>query len=126
MVQVLERLAMRRRALRMSFQALADRSGLSVATVRRILIERDHRAHFSSVTALAAALGASLELNEPPPAQVLEEAATAKARRIVGLVQGSSGLEAQAVDAASMQRMVNQTVHELMAGPRSRIWGALT
>lgn len=123
---LLDRLEVRRKQLRMSYPALAKRSGLSVATVRRILANHYDRASFSNVAAVARALGVEFALRPMVPEYTfVEQQAHEKARRLVGLVQASSGLEAQAVDEATVNRMVSQTVHDLMAGSRSRIWEAV-
>jgi hypothetical protein len=51
-----------------------------------------------------------------------ERQAEAKAEDIVRMVQGTSALESQAVDADVRRQLVKQTVHELMAGTRRRLW----
>jgi hypothetical protein len=54
-----------------------------------------------------------------------ERQAEAKARVIVRMVQGTSALESQGADSDTYQQMVRQTVHELMAGPRRRLWNPM-
>jgi hypothetical protein len=54
-----------------------------------------------------------------------ERQAEAKAKLIVRMVQGTSALESQAVDSDTFQQMVKQTVHELMAGPRRKLWNPM-
>ena len=56
------------------------------------------------------------------PEKFREEHARAKAKHLVALVQGTSGLEGQAVDAQTCSRMVNQTVHELLASKGRKLW----
>ena len=45
-----------------------------------------------------------------------------KARKLVALVQGTSGLEGQMVDEKDIESMVEQTTHELLAGSKRRLW----
>ena len=47
-----------------------------------------------------------------------------KADALVGLVQGTSALEAQAVGAASLRRMRKRVMRELLEGPPGRLWAA--
>ena len=118
--QLLEK---RRRELGMSRPLLAKRSGVSLPTVHRILNGPLEHRSMANTVAVAEALG--VEVKFAPVVDSLEyqeREAKAKAQQLVGLVQGSSGLEAQAVDSETARRMVSQTVHELMAGPRRRIW----
>ena len=118
-----ESLERRRRELGMSRSQLANLSGLSLATVNRILRGGMMRASLANVVAVAQALGVEVTLAPIGESyDFRQQAAKDKARKIVGLVQGTSGLEGQAVDAQTADRMVNQTLHELMAGPRRKIW----
>jgi len=41
------------------------------------------------------------------------------------MVQGTSALESQAVDSETYRQMVRQTMHELMAGSRRRLWNPI-
>jgi hypothetical protein len=53
---------------------------------------------------------------------VREQQAWKKARKLVGMVQGTSALEGQAVSEAAYQAMVERTYHELLAGSNHRLW----
>jgi transcriptional regulator with XRE-family HTH domain len=118
------KLNQRRKDLGMSYQALARRSGVSMPTVVRILMGRNPQASFGNVSAIAQALGMTVSI-EPThsPQDVRERQAQTKARKLVGIVQGTSGLEAQAVDPDRLESMTRQTVHELLAGSPRRLWG---
>ena len=126
-----ERLNGRRRALGMTHAALALRSGVSVPTVKRMLggsagggAGGGGGASFAHVAAVAEALGMPLTA-EPVDADAMRlAAAREKAERIARLVQGTSALEAQAVDEAEYRRLVERSVHELLAGPPRRLWSA--
>jgi hypothetical protein len=45
-----------------------------------------------------------------------------KAKRLVALVQGTSGFEGQAVDEKVVESLIEQTTHELLAGSARRLW----
>ena len=113
----------RRRQLGMSRTALAQRSSVSLATVHRILNGGLENATVASIRAVAEALGVDLQMQEATNAHGFRERqARTKAERLVGLVQGSSRLEEQAVDSETLTQMVQQTIHELMAGSGRRLW----
>lgn len=121
--QVLTNLDARRRELGMSVPALAKRSKVSTATVNRILAGRYGSASHANVAAVARALGVRLFGRPRDPEHIRQEAAKRKARWLVKLVQGTSGLEAQAVRPEVLRRMVKETVRELLAGSSRRLWG---
>jgi transcriptional regulator with XRE-family HTH domain len=116
----------RRKALRMSCQSLALRSGVSLPTIHRILRGGGERTTYANLTAVARALGMSFELKSTCDEQTLaERQAQAKAEIIARMVQGTSARESQAADSDTYQHLVRQTWHELMAGPRRRLWRPL-
>jgi transcriptional regulator with XRE-family HTH domain len=116
-------LNLQRKRLGMSYAALAKQSGVSVPTVTRILSGAPSSAHFDHVLAIAAALGLGIETRIETPARDLRaRRARHKAARLVNLVQGTSALEAQAVDDDALRDMVERTVHELLAGPARNLW----
>lgn len=102
--------------------ALAARSGVSIATVNRVLGGRLGEAAFAHVAAIAAAVGLSLDMTGEDAAEFCRRQARRRAEEMARLVQGTSALEAQAVDAAAYERLVEQTYHELLAGSRRRLW----
>jgi transcriptional regulator with XRE-family HTH domain len=107
----------------MTHAQLARKSGVSKPTVVRILSGGHAAAALSNVMAIAQALGMSLDLTPRVPAEdLLREQAERKAATLVGMVQGTSGLEGQGVDRETLERMKRQTVHELLAGSRRRLW----
>ncbi len=115
----------RRRGLGMSRSILAQRSGVSLPTVNRILGGSAEHATFASLEAVANALGINFMLKAGIDEQgFAEQQAQTKAEAIARMVQGTSALESQAVASDAVQQMVRQTVHELMAGPRRRLWGS--
>ena len=117
-----DQLAGRRKALGMSFAALAGRTGVSEPTVKRILGGHLGAASFANVAAIAHALGATLGLQEIDTDELCRQQARRKAERIARLVQGTSALESQAVDGQSYNRLVEKSYHELLAGSKRRLW----
>ena len=93
-----EKLENRRRELGLSQSALAERCGVSLPTVHRVLSGHSLSASFENTVAIARALGMELDAVPVVPAdEFLERQARKKAERLVGMVQGTSALEAQAV-----------------------------
>jgi transcriptional regulator with XRE-family HTH domain len=114
----------RRKNLGMSRAVVAKRSGIPLVTVERILSGREARPGMPSVLAIAEALGIPWTFDVRHGIdEMRERQARHKAKRLVALVQGTSGLEGQAVDADELRRMENQTALELLAGSNRRLWG---
>ncbi len=118
------RLSARREALGISYAALAKRSGVSEPTLKRILGGRTDDASFSSIAAIAQALGMPLTSVETSVDDLRAQQARTKAERVARMVQGTSALEGQAVGGDAYQRLVQQSFHELMAGSNRRLWSA--
>jgi transcriptional regulator with XRE-family HTH domain len=113
----------RRRDLGLSCELLSRRSGVSLPTVQRILSGRHSTASFSNVVAIAESLGLGVGFfSKVDPRKMKRDQASRKARKLVGLVQGTSGLEGQAVDREAVELIVEQTTHELLAGSNRRLW----
>ncbi len=118
-----EKLDCRRRELGLSQSALAEQSGVSLPTVQRILTGHSTAVSLENAVAIAQALGMQWDVVPTVPAQaVLEQQAQKKAEQLVGMVQGTSALEAQAVSPRHLGLMVQKTVQELLAGSRRRLW----
>lgn len=115
----------------MSYARLAERSCVSEATVVRILHGAATNPTINNLAAIADALGVEIRIGTTIDiverciaTAFLEQAARSKAERIAKLVQGTSALEAQAVDTQFYEELIQQSVHDLMAGPRGRLWAA--
>lgn len=106
--EILARIQKRKRDLDVSVSDLARRSGVSRATVIRILAGEDHEYSFANLQAILLALGISLDLTEIPAEQFRDQIATAKAKRLVALTQGNVALESQAVSRASAQSHLDE------------------
>jgi transcriptional regulator with XRE-family HTH domain len=113
----------RRRELGLSYELLSKRCGVSRPTVQRILSGHHVAASFANVVAIAESLGLGLRLDSKVDTRDLKrEQAERKAKKLVALVQGTSGLEGQAVDENSVESMVEKTTHELLAGSKRKLW----
>ncbi len=119
----LQELDQRRRELGLSFERLALRSGVSRPTVQRILSGTQAAASFSNILSIASCLGLTLRFeSDIDPETLRRDQARRKARKLVALVQGTSGLEGQAVDDQAVESMVERTTDELLSGPKRRLW----
>jgi transcriptional regulator with XRE-family HTH domain len=116
----------RRRDLGLSYELLSKRCGVSRPTVQRILSGRHGTASFANVAAIAQSLGLEIRFDSKvDPRKLRKDQAERKAKSLVALVQGTSGLEGQAVDRQAVQEMVEQTTRELLAGSKRRLWSEL-
>jgi transcriptional regulator with XRE-family HTH domain len=117
------RLESRRRELGISVASLAKRSAVSMPTVSRVLSGRAPHASFANVLAIAKALGLEIKMEaKSPAADYREEQAKRKAQRLVTMVQATSALDAQAVDARTLGEMTHDTVRELLTGSPRALW----
>jgi transcriptional regulator with XRE-family HTH domain len=122
----------RRRELGISYAALAELSGVSHPALQRLLTGKVEAPAVTSVAAVARVLGmgaarflddGSIKFDSTASARdVRERQARKKAARLVGMVQGTSALEGQAVSETEYQSMVEVTSHELLAGSNHRLW----
>ena len=121
--QLLKNLDERRRDLGLSYEQLSKRCGVSRPTVQRVLSGRHAAASFANIVAIAESLGLGLRFHSKVDTRDLKrEQAEPKAKKLVALVQGTSGLEGQAVGEKDVESMVEQTTHELLAGSKRKLW----
>lgn len=104
----------------MPMAALARRAGLGLRTVQRTLSGEAPDATLGTTIKLAEALGVAFGLKEDP--EMRRRAASAKAQRLAGMVQGTSALEDQAVEAEVLQKITDRLKDELLVGPGSKLW----
>ncbi|WP_404305652.1 helix-turn-helix domain-containing protein [Neorhodopirellula lusitana] len=121
--EIIARIQERKRELDISVSDLARRSGVSRATVIRILGGEDHEFSFANLQAILIALGISLELAEIPAEQFRDQIATAKAKRLVALTQGNVALESQAVSQASAQSHLQEAKMRIASSSR-KLWAS--
>lgn len=125
MIPDIHKLDNRRKELGLSYAALSQRSKVSQATVVRLLSGRNPHISLQNVVAIAEALGFELVLSSTVSVHELrKQQAREKARRLVALMQGTSGLEAQAlVSSEDIDDMTDETACELLSGSSRRLWG---
>ncbi len=119
----------RRRDLGMPWDALAARSGVSRATVCRLLKDRQTTASLQNVLAVAEALGISIQVddgvlrsNAIDLEDFIEQQAERQARRLVGMVRGTMGLEGQALAEEESLPLIKKTKRKLLGGPLKNLW----
>lgn len=106
----------------MTIPQLARRSGISTATVSRVL-RGEPTVAMGHVCAVADALGMQVDVR--PRASVdslVRRTARAKARRAVALVQATSALEGQGLSRHQLDAMVDRTTNELLADGGKTLW----
>jgi hypothetical protein len=100
----------------MSLAIVATRSGIKKSTVHRMLTG-NQKVDYGHLQALRRALGEGM-----PPQEMIEREASRRAKRIVSLVQGTMGLEAQGLEEEQLSGMYEKAFLKLIHGPRRRIW----
>ncbi|HEV3447047.1 MAG TPA: helix-turn-helix transcriptional regulator [Gemmataceae bacterium] len=118
--EFLEQLRQRREQLGMPLAVLAAKAGVPMQTLHRIL-HGEASAHFDKVLAVAQALEVVLSARKVKAREVRKRQARATAKRLVGMVQGTSGLEGQALDRDTLEEMTEQTTHQLLAS-KYKLW----
>jgi transcriptional regulator with XRE-family HTH domain len=123
---VISKLEERRERLGLSCAVVAQRAGVGLRTVQRVLSGKDANPEMGTISRIAHALGASIQfkLQEIDIEQMKEAQAKLKAERLVALTQGSSGLEAQAVGRKTIKQMIKRTTRELLCGSPRKLWAA--
>lgn len=121
--EIVARIQERKRELDISVSDLARRSGVSRATVIRILGGEDHEFSFANLQAILLALGISLDLTAIPAEQFRDQIATAKAKRLLALTQGNVALESQAVSHASAQSHLEEAKARIASSSR-KLWAS--
>jgi transcriptional regulator with XRE-family HTH domain len=112
----------RRRALRMTIPQLARRSGVSTATVSRVL-RGEPTVAVGHLTAVAKALGLEVGIvAQTSVKSLVQAAALAKARRAAALVQATSALEGQGLAGPQLEAMVDRTYRELQSHGGKTLW----
>jgi transcriptional regulator with XRE-family HTH domain len=107
----------------MSISDLARRSGVSRATVIRILGGKDENYSVSNLQAVLSALGMKIDLLAIPAKRFKDSIATQKAQRLIALTQGNVALESQAVSAASAQEHLEATKSRIASSSR-KLWAS--
>lgn len=124
-------MAERKAKLGMSEAYIAWRSGVSQSVVHRILSGKHPRAAFEDFLAIAKTLGlkerrvpSGFDLRWQSIPFMLEQRAKILAVVQAALVQGTSGLEGQAVSRQEQERLLMEYKNKLLAGPKKDLWSA--
>src|SRR5258708_3020487 len=118
-----ERLNRRRLSLGMSCAIVARRSGLSLRTVQRVLSGKEPDVGLATTLAIARVLGVAFEVSDEEEANDFRRRqAEQQAQKVIGLVQGTSALEAQALAAEELNSLRQHTVRDLLAGSNRKLW----
>jgi transcriptional regulator with XRE-family HTH domain len=118
----LRSLEQRRKDLKMAQETLAKRSGLSRATVCRLLSGNHVHADFLHIANLSEALGVKMVFEPTPLEEFVRQRAEVVSDRLVGSVQGTMGLESQAVGPETVAGMKQDACRRLLAGSRRKLW----
>ena len=121
-ISVIVHLDQRRVTLGMSRSELARRAHLGLRTVQRILSGEDACAEFATVLAIANVVGATLRVDGEDPNHMRLRQAQRKAEKLTSMLQGTSGLESQALDKQSLEPIKQQMVRDLLAGSSRNLW----
>lgn len=120
---IINALNLQKEHLGIGHAALAEKTSLSLITVKRILSGKGSSAHFEHVLSLAEVLGVNFQARIAADAESLRrKQAERKARMLIKLVRGNSALEGQGLSALAYKRMFEKTVQELLSGPRKKLW----
>lgn len=114
-------LRQRRSDLRMPISALSERANTSVSTVKRVL-GGDASVSYSTLCRIAQAMGASFEINVRSSKSMIKEQARRKSRIVAQMVQGTSAMEAQAVDKETLDRIAQTAEAELIKRLGGILW----
>src|SRR5262245_50214840 len=125
MLQVIDlrKLDVRRKRLGMSRAMLARRANVSIPTVHRIMTGKELAPSVATIESIAAALGMELQLVAIVDTEDLrEQQAKLRATQLVSMVQGTMGLESQAVDQKAVDNLKRRHTAQFLAGPGRRLW----
>ncbi len=120
---LLSSLAGRRKELQMSLRIVAERSGLGVRTVQRVLSLREPKAKLNTVLQIADALNVELRPKEAGTAHLVRKReAVKKAARLASMVQGTSALESQAIPKNDLRDIKDEIADKLLTGSPRQLW----
>jgi transcriptional regulator with XRE-family HTH domain len=124
-VELMRQLRQRRKELGMSMRIVAEKSGLGLRTVQRVLSGKELTAKLTTVLAIAEALRVHLQPIEIASSHsVRRQQAKRKAAELAAMVQATSALEAQAVPAKALREIEEQIASQLIHGSRRQLWSS--
>ena len=112
----------RRKDLGLTCSAVAKRTGLSLRTVQRVFAGEEIDPGIGTISRIAEVLGTSITLQSQDLNEVRRLQAERKAAKLLSMVQGTSALEAQALDDEAVVALKERTVRDLLAGSARKLW----
>lgn len=118
---ILSELKKQKEALSIQYEAIASRSGLGIATVKRAFT--GHDISLDTLDKIAVALGCEIAIKPKQSAKALYQAQIEKkAQEIVNRVVQTSALENQAPSIEAQKKMLIQAKVMIAKMPKSQIW----
>jgi|GEM_PF-1270777 len=118
---ILSELKKQKEALSIPYEAIASRSGLGIATVKRAF--SGHDISLDSLDKIAVALGCEIAIKPKQSAKALyQEQIEKKAHEIVNRVIQTSALENQSPSDEAQKKMLIQAKAMIAKMPKSQIW----
>lgn len=118
---ILTELKKQKEALSIPYEAIASRSGLGIATVKRTFT--GHDISLDTLDKIAVALGCEIAIKPKQSAKELYQAQIEKkAQEIVNRVIHTSALEDQLPRSEAQQKMLLQAKSMIAKMPKSQIW----
>lgn len=119
---ILSALRKQKEALAIPYEAIASRSGLGIATVKRTFSGRD--ISLDTLEKIAVALDCEIAIKPKQSPQALYRSQIEKkALEIVNRVLQTSALEDQSVGSDAQRKMLIQAKTMISKMPKSQIWG---
>lgn len=118
---ILSELKKQKEALSIPYEAIASRSGLGIATVKRAFT--GHDISLDTLDKIAVALGCEIAIKPKQSAKTLYQAQIdKKAQEIVNRVVQTSALENQSPRSEAQQKMFLQAKSMIAKMPKSQVW----
>ncbi len=118
---ILSELKKQKEALSIPYEAIATRSGLGIATVKRAF--SGHDISLDTLDKIAVALGCEIAIKPKQSAKALYQAQIEKkAHEIVNRVIQTSALENQSPRSEAQNKMFSQAKAMISKMPKSQVW----
>ena len=118
---ILSELKKQKEALSIPYEAIASRSGLGIATVKRAF--SGHDISLDTLDKIAVALGCEIAIKPKQSAKALYQAQIEKkAHEIVNRVIQTSALENQSPRSEAQNKMLSQAKAMISKMPKSQVW----
>lgn len=120
-MKIVEALRKQKEALGMSYEVIAIRSGVGIATVKRAFSGQD--ISLERLEKIADAIGCQISIKAiTSPSNLHSAQVEKKALEIVKRVMQTSALEDQAVDVKAKAKMLVQAKAMIAKMPKSKVW----